>query len=224
MGRPPPPKWGRRARYASAVCEVPTERRSRAVVSNFADTRRGLVIKPERTGRAMIRGAMRHSRHLRAQRMHALETERVSPAHEPAIMPSAGALAARPKRDNISECLQALEASMNDLSSLSPTFYLRAPRAERRDAPVRVPSSRNPRAAPTGPRALNRGWFMRTRPARRLQWCARPAGRLVPSRPSCRQARLARRPPRVRRPILSARSEARLATRWPAQDEATSGP
>lgn len=60
---------------------------------------------------------MRHSRHLRAQRMHALETERVSPAHEPAIMPSAGALAARPKRDNISECLQALEASMNDLSS-----------------------------------------------------------------------------------------------------------
>ena len=49
--------------------------------------------------------------------MHALEPERVSPAHEPAIMPSAGALAARPKRDNLSECLQALEASMNDLSS-----------------------------------------------------------------------------------------------------------
>jgi hypothetical protein len=60
---------------------------------------------------------MRHSRHLRTQRMHALEPERVSPAHEPAIMPSAGALAARPKRDNLSECLQALEASMNDLSS-----------------------------------------------------------------------------------------------------------
>jgi hypothetical protein len=65
---------------------------------------------------------MPHSRDLRAQRMHALEAERAFPPDT--ILPGAEPVAARtnppqlvrPKRDNIGERMQALEAAMSDLS------------------------------------------------------------------------------------------------------------